>query len=84
MALGIRYGRNGSSVKKRLRAYDLANRFYKQFEQQHGSILCRELIGCDLSNGEGLDKARKEKVFEEKCVHFVRKAVEILVGIDGI
>jgi len=82
MAIGIKYGTNEPSLEKRLRAYELAQRFYKQFERQHGSVLCRELIGCDLSNPEELEKARMEKVFEEKCVNFVRKAVEILVELS--
>jgi C_GCAxxG_C_C family probable redox protein len=82
MAIGIKYGTNEPSVEKRLRAYELANKFYRQFEKQHGSVLCRELIGYDLSNPEELDKARKERVLEEKCVNFVRKAVEILAKID--
>lgn len=84
MAIGIKYGTNEPSFKKRLRAYELANEFYKRFEKQHGSVLCRELIGYDLSNPEESDKARKEKVSEEKCVNFVRKAVEILAEIDGL
>jgi len=82
MAIGIKYGSNEPSVEKRLRAYKLAKELYRRFEKQHGSVLCRELIGYDLSNPEELDKARKERVLEEKCVNFVRDAVEILAEID--
>jgi len=82
MALGIRYGTNEPSVENRLKAYELAHKFYKQFERQHGSVLCRELIGYDLSNPEELEKARKAKVFEEKCVNFVKKAVATLVELS--
>jgi C_GCAxxG_C_C family probable redox protein len=81
MAIGIKYGTNELSLEKRLKAYELAQRFYKQFEKQHGSVLCRELIGYDLLNSEELEKAKKAKVFEEKCVNFVRKAVENLVEV---
>lgn len=81
MAIGVKCGTNESSLKKRLRAYELARRFYKQFEKQHGSTLCRELIGYDLSNPEELKKARQSKVSEEKCVNFVRTAVENLVEL---
>jgi len=82
MAIGIRYGTNEPSLEKRLRAYELAERFYKQFERQHGSVLCRELIGYDLSNPEELEQARKTKVFEEQCVNFVRKTVETLLELS--
>lgn len=82
MALGIKYGTNEPLLEKRLKAYEIAQRFYKQFERQHGSALCRELVGYDLSDPNELEKARMEKVFEEKCVNFVRKAVEILVELS--
>jgi len=81
MAIGIKYGTNEPSLEKRLKAYELAQKFYKQFERQHESVLCRELIGYDLSNPDELEKAEEAKVFEEKCVNFVRKAVENLVEL---
>jgi C_GCAxxG_C_C family probable redox protein len=81
MALGIKYGTNEPSLEKRLKVYELAQKFFKQFEKQHGSVLCRELIGYDLSVPEELEEARKTKVSEEKCVNFVRKAVEILIEL---
>ena len=81
MALGIKYGTNEHSLEKRLKAYELAQKFYKRFEKQHGSVLCRELIRYDLSVPEELEKARKARIFEEKCVNFVRKAVETLIEL---
>ena len=81
MALGIKYGTNEPSLEKRLKAYELAQKFYKRFEKQHGSVLCRELIRYDLSVSEELEKARKARIFEEKCVNFVRKAVETLIEL---
>jgi len=84
MAIGIKYGTNEPSIKKRLKAYELANTFYKRFNQQYGTVLCRELIGYDLSNPKEMAKVRKEKLLEEKCANFVRKAVEILTELDEI
>ncbi|MDH5481776.1 MAG: C-GCAxxG-C-C family protein [Candidatus Bathyarchaeota archaeon] len=82
MALGIKYGTNEPSLEKRLKAYKLAERLYKQFETKHKSVLCRELIGYELSNPEELEKARKTKVFEEKCTNIVRTVVEKLVELS--
>jgi C_GCAxxG_C_C family probable redox protein len=81
MALGIKYGSNEPSVEKRLRAYELAQKLYKQFEKNHGSVLCQVLIGYDLSNPEELEKAKKAKVFDEKCVNFVRKTIESMLEL---
>jgi C_GCAxxG_C_C family probable redox protein len=82
MALGIKYGTNEPSLEKRLKAYELSQNFFKRFERQHGSVLCRELIGYDLSIPEELEEARKAKVFEEKCINFVRKTVETLLELS--
>lgn len=82
MAIGIKYGANEPLLEKRLKAYELAREFYKQFEKQHGSTLCRELIGYDLSDPEELEKARQSKVLEKKCANFVRTAVENLVKLS--
>ncbi len=82
MALGIRYGTNEPSLEKRLKAYEIAQKFYRWFEKQNGSVLCRELIGYDLSDPKELEEARKANVFEEKCTKFVRWAVETLLALS--
>jgi C_GCAxxG_C_C family probable redox protein len=82
MALGIKYGTNQPSPKRRLNCYELAQKLYRQFERRHRSTLCRELIGYDLSNADQLEKARNAKVFEEKCPDFIRTVVEILIDFS--
>lgn len=82
MAIGIRYGTNEPSTEKRLEAYELANKLYKKFEQQNGTILCRELIGYNLSNPKELEEAWKSKVFEIKCAKFVSEVVEALIHLE--
>jgi C_GCAxxG_C_C family probable redox protein len=81
MALGIKFGTNEPSSEKRMKAYELAQRLYRRFEEENGSVLCRELIGCDLSDPVELEKARESKVFERKCHAFIINAVEILVEL---
>jgi C_GCAxxG_C_C family probable redox protein len=81
LAISIKYGTNEHSMQKRLKAYNIAKKFYEHFEVENGSVLCRELIGYDLSDPEQQEKARKADVFEEKCTAFVRKAVEILLEV---
>ena len=81
MALGIKYGTNEPSLEKRLKVYKLAQKFLERFEKHHGSVMCRELIGDDLSVPEELEKARRARIFEEKCVNFVKEAVETLIEL---
>jgi len=82
MAIGIKHGVNEPSSKKRLKAYELAGVVYKEFEKRHGSVLCRELIGYNLSDSKELEKAEKARVFETKCVGFVKSMIEILAEIN--
>jgi C_GCAxxG_C_C family probable redox protein len=82
MAISSRYGTNEPSVKKRLRSYELSRTLYRQFELQHGAVLCKELIHYDLSNPEEYEKASEAKVFEEKCTNYVRTVIEILLKIN--
>jgi C_GCAxxG_C_C family probable redox protein len=81
MALGIKFGTNEPSAEERKEVYELAQKFYKRFEKEHGSVLCHELIGYNLSNSEEWAKAHETKVFEERCTVFVRKAVETLLEL---
>lgn len=81
MALSVRFGTNEPSSEKRKEVYRLASEFYRRFEKQNGSVLCRELIGYDLSDPEELEKAHEAKVFEEKCTVFVKRTVESLLEL---
>jgi hypothetical protein len=81
MAIGVKYGTNEPSAEERSRAYKLASRFYQQFDKQNGSVMCRELVGFDLSDAEQRRRAQEEDVFEKKCSVLVRKAVEALAAL---
>jgi C_GCAxxG_C_C family probable redox protein len=81
MAIGAKDGTDEPSAGKRLKAYEKARRLYDKFKKQHGSVLCRDLIGYDLTNPEELAAARKAKVFEERCPVFVKTAVEALLEL---
>jgi C_GCAxxG_C_C family probable redox protein len=84
MALGIRCGTNEPVLEKRLKAYEAARRLYKHFEKQYGTVLCKELIGYDLSNPKESEEAGKNKVFEEKCPNYVKTVVEALLEITKL
>jgi C_GCAxxG_C_C family probable redox protein len=82
MAMGVKYGTNEPSAKKRSKAYEIAKRLYREFEVQNGSVYCRELTGCDLTSPEGIEKARKTRVFEEKCLGIVENSVKNLLKLS--
>jgi hypothetical protein len=45
---------------------------------RHGSILCRELIGHDISTLAGLKNAREQKVFNTICPGLVKDAAGLV------
>lgn len=82
MAIGLKHGTDGTVLKEKEEAYRLAIKVYNRFVREFGSTLCRELIGYDLTRCKEREKLRRSDVREQKCSNFVKKAVEILVGIE--
>jgi len=79
MVLGLRYGMDQKADKDaRDRTYQLINEFSNRFKQEFGSLMCKELLDCDLNTPEGNLYYEENNFFETKCFQYVRKAVEIL------
>ncbi len=83
MAVGIMYASNEKGVEKRAKAYSNAKTLLKQFEQQHGTTLCRDLIKFDLSNPEEAAKARKEGAFDKVCVNLIKASIENFLALES-
>ncbi len=82
IAIGQRYGSNKPNPEGRGKAYSLALKFYDRFQKEQGSVFCRDLVGYDLADPKELKKAWDSNVFISKCLHFVEKAVEILIDLS--
>ena len=79
MVIGLKHGKTkGSDDLSQERADELARQFAERFIARNSSIVCRELLGCDISTSEGLKAAKKEKHFKKRCPKFVQDAAEIL------
>ena len=52
--------------------------FLNRFRDSNQSIVCRELLGCDISTDEGMERAQREGLFGTTCVAMVKSAAEIL------
>ena len=79
MTLGLSHGAATKEGKEE--TYQMARDFMSRFEKKHGSLLCRELIGCDISTPEGLQNARDSGVIKSVCPHLVHDAAEIIQTI---
>lgn len=80
MGLSLKHGRN-SPEELRAHTYNPVVEFLKQFQKKFGSILCKELSGCDLSTIEGIRKFREKNMHKQVCSHFVNGAIEIFMSL---
>ena len=79
MVIGLKAGPASAEDKEsKSRCYAETEEFLRRFRAQNGSILCRELLGCDLSTAEGREKAQQENLFSVVCTDVVRRAAAIL------
>ena len=82
MVIGLKHGR--TVVKDRSahrKTNSLINDFVRLFKYRNESIVCRELLGYDISIPEGLNSAREKKLFTTVCPKYVQDAVEIIEQI---
>ena len=79
LVLGLAHGADTPAGKQRI--YQLAQEYMRRFEGKHASLVCRELIGCDISTPEGWQNAREAGKFTEICPSLVRDAAEIVQAI---
>ena len=76
MVLGLQKGNAIPETKEEL--YRLAEEYINRFEKNHGSILCRELTGYDISKPDEFQKARESRVFYDTCPGLVKDAAELV------
>ncbi len=79
MVIGLKHGRTrAEDAESKAKTYEVIAEFADKFKQRHGSIGCKELIGCDITTPDGLKKAEDEKLFTTVCAGLVKSAAEIL------
>jgi C_GCAxxG_C_C family probable redox protein len=79
MVLGLRYGpKDVSDTSAKNEVYSKVTEFCRRYEARCDTIICRELLGCDISIEEGMEKARKNNLFKTVCPKMVQTAAEIL------
>jgi C_GCAxxG_C_C family probable redox protein len=79
MVLGLRYGMTDPARQEdKLDTYGKVKQFMERFIQCHESVGCTDLIGCNLSTPEGLERSQTENLADTICPPLVEDAVRIL------
>lgn len=79
MALGLKYGQcrlGDEETKQNLLAKKGA--FEEAFTKEFGSVLCKDILGYDLSKQEEMEKIMEEQLLTTLCPKVARRACEIL------
>ena len=75
MALGLKYGDD------KAKSNEVCEKFLDEFKNENGSIICRDLLECDIRTPEGVQFARDNGLFKEFCPKMVESAAKIVNGI---
>ena len=82
MVIGLKYGKTRvEDEQTKEKAYSLVKEFVDKFKSRNGSIICRELLGCDISTPKGMTLAKEKKLIATLCPKFVQDAAEIIEQI---
>ena len=79
MIIGLQYGGISAKDKKaKERTYRYIGELARRFRVRNGSVLCRDLLGCDISQPAGMAMADEKNLSKTLCPKFVRDVAEIL------
>ena len=82
MVLGLRNcGADCETPLGRKGVYAAVREFVSRFERRTGSVICRDLLGHDISTSAGMQAAKEHSLFDTKCPKLVQDAAEILEGM---
>ena len=79
MGIGLVAGRNSPAESIEI-SYGLTQALISRFEDQYGSVICRQLIGCDLATEAG-QKYFMENHLMERCLQCAADATGMAVSL---
>ncbi len=79
MVIGLKYGRTeASDIEAKMKTIESTREFIRQFESRNDSIICKDIINCEIDTLEKAAAARDQGIFNMICRYVVQDAAEIL------
>lgn len=79
MALGLKYGHcHAKNAEEKAKSYQIAEDFMNRFIEKKGTVVCRQLLGYDISKTEDMEKIKELNLFKTTCPEMIRCATEIV------
>ena len=82
MVIGLKYGRIAiEDTESKEKTYEIVHELVKRFNERHGSIKCKDILGYDLNTPDGKKKVSEQGLTKTLCPVFVKDTAEILEEI---
>ena len=79
MVLGLKYGHShAEDIEEKGKAYQIAEDFMNRFIAEKGTVVCRELLGYDVSNQEDVAKIKELDLFKTTCPEMIKCATAMV------
>jgi len=79
MVIGLKFASTTpGDMQGKENAYAVVREFVHRFKDRNVTVLCRELLDCDISTPEGMKRAQQEKLIKKCCPKLIQDAAEIL------
>ena len=79
MVLGLKYGHShAEDIEEKGKAYQIAEDFMNRFIAEKGTVVCRELLGYDVSNQEDVAKIKELNLFKTTCPEMIKCATAMV------
>jgi len=82
MVIGLKSGMGISKdTEAKDNTYKIISEFSNLFQEKNDSMMCKEILGCDITTPEGIAYFTQNELLEKKCFQCVKSASEILEEI---
>jgi C_GCAxxG_C_C family probable redox protein len=78
MVIGMKHGHFTNDPNAKAKTKLLVKQFNEKFRTKHGSLICKELTGYDISTPEGAVAASEKRIHDTMCTKFIKTACNIL------
>ena len=82
MVIGLKHGATTAQDRQaKERTYQLVRAFNEKFKSRNQSVICKDLLGCDISTPTGFEEAGQRNLLTTVCPKLVQDAAEVLEEI---
>ena len=79
MVISLCYGQSSPiDIDSKILCQNKTKEFTDAYKSKNKSIVCRNLLGYDISTPEGMQKAMDKNLFKTTCVDMICSAVKLL------